>query len=213
MKKLIALLVFVVLVIIGAWSVLAYYHSFQSVQLTTDSGQSLTIYKGAYEGDGHTTGRLGEVVRTVTDSQPFKLKKGSYTVALADPKKQYGTTIFRLTVGDEPVKKTIHPDYSATTLATQLPVEEPAIQRVLQAKYPQIGKTFTLADGSLYGRGDWYGALLKPKDPATDIYRVVLQKKDNTWVLAVDQPEILISQIKYPNIPAAALNDVDNFKR
>ncbi len=213
MKRFAFLAIILVLIVGGIWWFLAYRDSFQSVTLITDSQQSLAVYKGGYEGDGHTASSLGAVVRTVVTSDSFKLKKGGYTIVLKDDRKQYASTVFNLLVADDPVTLEIHPDYSTAKLATLLPAEQSTILDELQTKYAQIGKSFNVVSGSLYGRGDWYGALLKPNDPAIDTYRVVLQKKDGNWVLAVSQPEIIISHIKYLNIPTSVVVDVDNFKR
>ena len=213
MKRLLALLIIGVFLVGGVWVFVAHRNSLQQVTLSTDSGQVLNVYDGAYDGDGHTAVKLGTAIRTVTTTDTFKLKKGGYTVVLQDDKKQYASTLFSLTVADEPVSLDVKPGYSPAGLQTLLASEEPQIRSVLTSKYPQIGKSFSLAAGSLYRRGEWYAALLKPTDPSVDTYRIVLNKKDGHWSLAVDQPEIIISQVKYPAIPGSVLSDVDNFKR
>lgn len=199
--------------LIGILLFVSYKSSFQQVKIELGSGNSANIYTGAYGGDGHTQNQLGKKIRTVSNNEVFKLKKGAYTALLNDDKKQYDTTYFALNVGDQPVTLTVHPNYSIQTLDNLLAGEEPAIKQVLQSKYPQVGKTFSVSAGKLYQRGEWYATLLKPSDPSQDTYRVVLQKKDNVWQIVTDPPEIVLSKVRFPTIPGDVVSGVDNFQR
>lgn len=212
MKRVFALLILIILAAGAGVGYLIYRAGFQSVALTVDNGETVAIHKGAYEGDGHTAAKLGETINSTTGPTTIKLKKGEYTAVLDDKQHRYSDTIFGLHVGDAPVTLTIRPAFTAEALKIQLATEEPAIGGVLKAKYPQIGHGFSIASGSLYERGDWYAALLKPTDPNTDTYRVVLQKKDGVWVVITDPPQIVVSRLRYPATPASVVSDVDNFK-
>jgi len=197
--KIIVLLALVVGIIAGVGVV--YGVIFNKVVLTVEpAAGTRTIINKASENSSPLV-----VDTTINVSQT--VSKGTYTVTFSGDTYQQKTsyiTVNKNTTIQTPVL--LHsPDY----LITQLPKESAAAQKAFIG-LPQLAG-YTVVYQSLYEQGDWYGAVLLPKDPTTqDILRIILNKNDKgTWETSAG-PSIVFYTGKYPSIPPQVVKAVSN---
>lgn len=213
-KKIIFLAILAVILLVGLSIVRQYRNSFQKVTVNINNSSSdvqVDLYKrAAIEGAPQKT---GEELRTITGGETFKLKKGMYVLV---PKgEQLDPTPVRLTVDNTPLTLTLDIPYTQAYLQQLQTSELPAIEATILAKYPSINADYTINQGVLYHRGEWYGTTISnkigPKDNRFgDTLRVVLVKKNGQWVLLSTPPEIILNAPYYPEVPVDLLRIINN---
>lgn len=101
---------------------------------------------------------------------------------------------------------------SKQQLAERLETERPTILTVLTSAYPKSQTDYIIGSEALYGKGEWYGAVLTYKGSDMmnrDTLRVLLQKKSGVWILRTTPPELLLSSKKYPDVPKSVLQSIN----
>lgn len=101
---------------------------------------------------------------------------------------------------------------SAVELEVKLSQEQSQIHAVLFTAVPQVQENYTLEREKLYLSGEWYGAILQYKGSdvnSRDTLRVVMQKRNEKWILRTVPPTILLNAIDLPDVPLSVLNDVN----
>ena len=110
----------------------------------------------------------------------------------------------------EPVKQT--KPLTKVELEQKLVTELPAITTVLATAYPLIPTTYTIEQGQLFDKGQWFGTTLTylgtDKDNR-DTLRVVMEKKDGNWILLSKPPRPLLSAKDFPNVPVSILKKIN----
>ena len=104
------------------------------------------------------------------------------------------------------------PKPSATELEAMLEDEVEAIADALTGAYPEAANLYTINKGKLYDRGQWYGTTLTYSGPDTDnrdTLRVLMEKKDNKWIVRTTPPQPLLSHVTYPEVPKAILQNIN----
>ncbi len=97
-------------------------------------------------------------------------------------------------------------------LKKQLQTELPAITSALTAAYPQVSTDYTINPGNLYDKGQWFGTTLTYKGSDTDnrdTLRVLLQKKNNIWIVRTTPPQPLLSTAEFPDVPKSILQSIN----
>lgn len=89
--------------------------------------------------------------------------------------------------------------------------ERAAITSRIEAAYPQLTELYTVTHGSLYGRGDVYGAELIAKQSGdhSDTLRILLQKKSGKWQVISRPPTPILSAPDYPSIDKGILRQIN----
>lgn len=101
---------------------------------------------------------------------------------------------------------------SAAELRQQLTTETPTITTAITNALPTLEQNYTIERAKLYHKGEWYGAILQYKGSDTnnrDTLRIVLQKKDGSWILRTKTPGILVNRLDIPDAPQSMLNDIN----
>lgn len=101
---------------------------------------------------------------------------------------------------------------SEAELTALLQTELPSITTVIAAAYPDISTLYNIQTGKLYGQGQWYGTILTYRGPDTDnrdTLRLLLQKKDNQWLIKTTPPQPLLNVADYPDVPKKILQDLN----
>lgn len=97
-------------------------------------------------------------------------------------------------------------------LTDQLKTERPTIIGVLTTAYPKIKADYMIAEGKLYGQGEWYGTVLTYHGKDTmnrDTLRVLMEKKHGIWTLRTTPPEPLLSTVEFPDAPRTVLQAIN----
>lgn len=97
-------------------------------------------------------------------------------------------------------------------LKSRLLLEQPAITQVLLGKYPLIATAYTIDEGRLYDRGQWYGTTLTYKGSDKDnrdTLRVLMQKKNDMWVIRSTPPRMLLSAKDFLDVPVSILKSIN----
>ena len=93
-----------------------------------------------------------------------------------------------------------------------LQTEQPTLAEVLTAKFPTAVDLYTINQGQLFDRGQWYGTTLTYRgsdEDNRDTLRVLMQKKDGVWIVRTTPPQLLLSQKSYPDVPKAILQTIN----
>lgn len=97
-------------------------------------------------------------------------------------------------------------------LEQKLAVELPVITSILVAKYPLIATNYTIEKGRLFEQGKWFGTTLTYRGPDNDnrdTLRVLMQKKNGTWVLRTNPPRPLLSAKDFQDVPLSVLKAIN----
>jgi len=106
----------------------------------------------------------------------------------------------------------VTPTTKKVDLAAKLQQELPTITAVITAAYPLISTDYTINNGKLYGDGQWFGTTLTYKGTDTanrDTLRLLLQKKDGSWVLRTTPPQPILSAKAFPDVPKDILQAIN----
>lgn len=183
--------------IVASW---LYIDSFQQVSITYDRSQgSITL-----------EGNALEKPLTIISNQEMKLKKGSYRLVISGTNVKQTTE--DLTVGSQPVKKTVYIPLDDAYLKKQLETENVRIQQAITDRYPLLTNLYTINEGKLYGRGEWYGTTLTYKgldSDNRDTLRILLKKSSDKWSVASTPPTPLLSTQTFKETPSYILRDIN----
>lgn len=179
--------------------VVSYFNSFAKVTLMPSNSATITI------GPADSEGTMKTESASANSEQTVRLKKGSYAIKYSG--NDYMDAFDNLNLTKATTVKTPNLVYKDAKLATLLQTERTsASQKALSA----APSGYKIRNEKLYQTGNWYGAILVPVDPSVqDILLVVLEKKDNTWTVAVT-PRITIFKEEFPAVPPAVISHVEN---
>lgn len=213
MRKL-ALLFAVFLVVTGLLTgVKNYFGSFQKITISVKNPAntySLELYKAIDKEDEIT--KNGEKLQTITSNTTLKLKKGIYVLV---PKgDNLDTKWINFTLANTPKTITLDIPYSEDYLIKQVTSELAELNNVITSANPFISILYDIQRGQLYGKAEWYGTTLTPKNDFSenrngDVLRVLLHRENNKWVLLSDPPKIILSAPNFPNVPLDVLEAIN----
>lgn len=101
---------------------------------------------------------------------------------------------------------------SGTVLAARLVVEQESIHAALTTAFPTLPALYSFEHEELFEQGQWYGAILTYKGTDADnrdSLRVIMQKKNETWIIRTTPPSILLSRTKLPDVPQHILDTIN----
>lgn len=210
MKKLIILISIAIILIAGGVVAYLYFNNLQKLTVTFKQPDIAgVIYKvGA---DSHE-GSDDQEIQKIEGSQTISLPKGAYY--LRPQGKNVLDTEMPFTLADEPVSIDVDPGFTTDYLAEQLKAEKPKIDAALATKYPQIAQ-YTVSEGQLFAKGEWFGANLTQTADAQDekdIYKVILHKENDQWSV-VGKPEIAFYKDNYSNVPIDVLREINRLNQ
>jgi hypothetical protein len=194
--------------------------SSQTLTITYASTNPLvktSVYKllDANEGDPGQAVDPKNLVKEVTQTSKFKLRKGRYAVVTSGSP-DYQTQSSSVILGGTAQSVGVDPTYSTAKLQSQLVKEQATLVQTVTTTVPAFTNKYKITSGKLYQRGDWYGALIVPNltddqlsTQYVDNYRLVAHKENGVWKVLTLPPELIISSLKYPNIPHDILVDVN----
>jgi hypothetical protein len=187
--------------VISTIAVLTYKDSFYSVELKDPNNVQVSLYK---KDDNKKA-----TITTIASSRAISLQKDTYCAVPSDSK--YVSTPICFNIDGKGASVTIDPDYSSVYLGQILPSEQATINTVITTKYAPIISQYTLLNGQLYGKGQWYGATLTeivdPQDRG-DVYRVLLENINGTWTI-IAYPQLVLSKYSYPQVPFSILDSIN----
>ncbi len=204
-KKLIIVLGIFLALSAAGWSAYTNYRSYGEAEISYNNsveGVTSVIYKDDLEVD------------SINNSATLRLKKGEYKL-VTSANNDYKEQTVNFSVSDKPVKVDVNPSYSESKLSSILKGQEVNINSVI-INNVNLNDRFKINPGELYGHGEWYGTTIVPnlsnqelESGYVDVYRIVLKKENDTWQLAMKIPELVVSRVDYPEIPAEVANDVN----
>jgi len=212
MKKLVILFIVIIVLAAATFAGLAYYNSFHKVTLTLGSDVSAALIYKINPEEGHNHEVHGDELQKVTKSGELSLQNGSYFVIPEGEKVAKDEIAF--TVKDEDMSVSITPGYSREYLDELLKTEEAAINTAVTAAYPTQMQTRTIEKGTIFKKGEWFGALLVSNDPnldlrsQTDYYRIILNKADGEWKV-VGMPQLVLTTAEFKDVPDDILREVN----
>jgi len=199
-KKYIVLITFFVIILTTTF-IVSQVFSYHKVNLTVIDNVSMLVYK--------TEGSITTDIATIDKSTSLSLKNGTYCAKpLSD---SFDKSPICFDVENNDMSIIIDPDYSRTRLEALLSDQLAVVNAVITTKYGSIIDNYTVQDGQLYEKGQWYGTTLTEivdRGGRGDVYRLVLNKKNNQWTVAA-HPQIVLSKFDYPNIPFSVLSNVN----
>jgi hypothetical protein len=104
------------------------------------------------------------------------------------------------------------PSLTKTQLDQELQAELPTITSVITGVYPKVASDYTINKGQLFDKGEWYGTTLSYHGSDTlnrDTLRVLLQKKQNVWIMRTTPPVPLLSAELLPDVPKSVLKTIN----
>jgi len=202
--------VIAILIGVSGGLVVNYYQMFKKVYVNVANNIEVNIYPDLGENDDQTYNYNPKTkpLFQLESSTTIKLKKGVYDFVVADESNIYENPISKVVIGDTTSNITVAPYYNDNKLGNLLIQYRPAIQQILESKYPNLTKLYKIDNDSLYENGEWYGADLVPLNPNIDELKVIMNFKNNIWVVAVE-PQISISIPSNPTIPSDVIDSVD----
>ena len=106
-------------------------------------------------------------------------------------------------------------DYSKEKLVDLLKTEKTAILSQLSSQYSSVINYFTICEGALYKKGDWYSGIVTEKiqhqADSSDYYRFIMQKKNGEWIVKTT-PSVVISKLsdESKDIPQEVITSANN---
>ena len=182
------------------------------------SGVTAKIYNVDKKNDEVSLNKLvasQQPVKQVTANSSFKLRSGDYVLITEGNGYVQNVQPFTLT---GPQTLTVDPDYTPEKLAEMLVPQKATIDNIIATTVPNFSNQYKISNGKLYGQGEWYGAIIEPNISAEQAARSyndrfgVVARKDSKgeWKVVTIPPEIILSSVKYPQIPIDTLIDINN---
>lgn len=200
-KNKIIVLLTVVVLFVTAVIVLIQVFSYHKVTLTVVDNVSVLIYE--------TDNSTKNDIETINTSSSLSLKNGSYCgKPLGDI---FDQNPICFTVNGKDISVVFDPNYSRSHLETLLSDQLATINTIITTKYSPVINDYSIQNGQLYGKGEWYGTTITQRVDQSgrgDVYRIILKKINDQWTI-VAYPQIILSKFDYPNIPYSVLSDVN----
>ncbi|HRF28103.1 MAG TPA: hypothetical protein PL051_00470 [Candidatus Saccharibacteria bacterium] len=192
MKRVIALLVIIILVIgavvfVFSRTIVSFEQkNIKSIEITElDSGKKVSSF--------------------LNDSSAFLVKNTKYKVSYVGiDGYANGSRVFNSS-DEMPIK--LVPYFSKEKLLSLLAADSNTIHNSISRTLPDLLTNFSLAKEGLLQFGDWYVALYRYKggyNLSSDSLRIVAKKVEGKWK-PVSSPEIFLNSVSYPNIPKDVL--------
>ena len=214
MKKLIIIAISIIVIAIISAFVLMQVSSYHKVTFAFGddvTGGTLFRIKESEAGNHEIA---GDEIQKITASSEVSLQNGGYYVIPEGEKVSKYDISF--TVADQDMSVDVKPGYSADYLKAAYAKELPAIQAAMNQAFPLIASGYTPAQGALYEKADWYGAILTKKvaDPRDerDFYRIVMHKTNGIWKV-IEQPELVLTSAQFKDVPVDVLRSVNKLTR
>jgi hypothetical protein len=185
-----------------------YHNTFKKVYVQLNPNLQLSIYKDLGGDDAYAYNTQKPPLLSLDSSQTTKLKKSVYDFVVNDPTHQYENPIIKVVIDNNTNFVGIAPSYTTGKLAELLNSQRATIQRALLSWYPALPSFYTISTEHLYEQGDWYGAVLKPLNPANDQLKVILQNSGGRWKVAA-KPQISIGIPSNQSIPPEVIDNLD----
>lgn len=154
-------------------------------------------------------------VVSTNKSGVVQLKKGAYVAVTSGSGFETTEQEFRV---DGESELTVSAKYTEDRLRTLLQQQRGDLVSTIRQNL-RIPTGYTISDGQLLGVGNWYITTLVRSTQSdidraefTDIYRIVLQKKRDSWVLETKKPRLLLGIKEYPAIPQPILDAANNLE-
>jgi ribosomal protein L24 len=210
-KNIITAVAFAFLVVAVIAGYKTYINQYQYLVLSSNQPFEFSLYKRSSGADSLEYSKNDVAFRS-DKSGKYKIKKGDYVYVARSPDKDYLPIVNGLSLDKSKALVSINDfKYTEQKLQSLLSTESPEIESLVNSSYPIPMSSYTIQSSRLYYTGQWYGALLVPKDALNqDTYRIVLKKKDGRWSVVTTPPSIILSQPVYPNIPFDVLSDLNN---
>lgn len=144
----------------------------------------------------------------------IRLKNGEYVIVIPEGT-VYEPLVQEFAVDASRKDAVVLPRYSSQGLESQLNKQRSDIRAVLYTQYDFLNpkkRLYTFLDEKLHLQGNWYTATVRELIPGrnkSDIYRIVAQKKEDNWILVTIPPDLVISNVRYPDIPREVLLDLN----
>jgi hypothetical protein len=209
MTKKILIIVVVAFFSIMVLSVFFYQRSkTQTVNIVFNEPATVSIYKPS--GDD---GVVENEIKKINKPGKVRLNKGYYKYKAEPTDKLFANVEGDLLLENKPVVLDIVFDnLSSSELQKKLALELPFIEQAIKSKYPAQMEKYTIKEPKIHKKGDWFSAKLNTTDSNnSDDLLIVLEKSNNTWVIATT-PDISLSKDVYPNIPSDILEEINLVK-
>jgi hypothetical protein len=208
MKKIIFITIPVIILLIIGYYLYVYFQSFHAVTISfKQDDMSVAIYQ---QGDDAEEDIRGAAVKTLTKSEVVPLHDGLYYIVPKSPKTVSEPILLKVAGKDTTID--VNPEYSESYLKQLLKEKVDAIHTVIKKKYPSLINNYVIQEGELYKRGMWYGTTLVKNDSnrgdLNDFYRIVLQKKGDSWEVIGD-PALVLTTAEYPTVPKDVLKYIN----
>jgi hypothetical protein len=207
MKKIIIIVIIAVLVIIGIISGVLYYKSFHKISFTLSSNVSeATIY---LTDTAPVNDELsGREIQKITSSSTISLQNGKYYIT---PKGSHIITEpIPFVVEDAEKTISIDPNFTSDYLSSIALKELLNVQKTITKTFPEVSAKYTIANGSLFGKGEWYGGVLTQQDggESSDFYRFIAKKENNSWKI-IRTPMLALTKSQFPSVPTEILSSIN----
>jgi hypothetical protein len=199
-KRLIIIIVVLALAAVLVSALISIVGSKQSLSIELEPDTSLTLYKSKNSEDPLAYDESNPVLNT-SQSVTAKVKKGTYIYVAKSSSSDYKELVSPVDVADTPQSIKIKLSYTDNKLKSVAQDNKSAIESVLNLKYPQVIKDYTVADVQSFTDGNWFGVRLNPKSPSGDVYLCVFKKAGSSVELATDPPSIILSKSVFPDVP------------
>lgn len=201
-KKAISIIISLIALLSLAIFLYRYLTGYQYITITTNPSIESVIITISPEDslEKNTTLKYGEKNR---------VKKGSHILTIQGSEIQ--TVKKRVNLTDSPLVEEVYISYSKEQLDKILRRESRSIRKVIERDVPAVkNPIYVIEDEKLYRTGEWYSAIITKNTEQTtetysDRFKVILQKKEGSWKVITNPPDIVISQELYPNIPREIL--------
>lgn len=198
----------VVVLLLVFWMFLSYRLSLRSMTINYKNISSVSVY-----GSGSLdSGNNPKPEKVITSSGTvLKLPKGSYALYYKG-QAGYESLYKYIYLYKNGQTFNLNPEYSQDQLDKIRNKELPSIFKTISDKYPNIG-LYSIKPGEIYNDGNWYGTTLVYKGNDSfnsDTLRIVLHKEGGVWVIKTDPPDIVLSKLRYKEIPESILSKVNS---
>lgn len=154
-----------------------------------------------------------QMVKSANTGEKIKLATGKYYAKanLSNASKDYKDN-FEITK----FTKEIHLNglYNKEFRISSLNNELNNINKAIREKYPEVDKYYEIKDGRLLMLNDWYATYLVAKDTVDeknrDNLKIVLQKKDNKWVVHNEAMPIISNDNIIPTYVLSYVQSIGN---
>lgn len=204
-KKFIALVIGLISLVVIIVVYVSYINSKQTIVVSYKNVAGVTLTQTDDEQ------KLGQKTVINKSGEKLNISKGTYLLNYTGSE-GFATDSQVVYLQNSPVSISLDPDFSDKKLSTLLDEQFETIKSVLTEKYANINQ-YVVAKGKLYKKGEWYGTTLQYNGTDEfnyDSLRLVMNKKNDKWVLVTDPPSISLGSQSYPNVPIDVLRDVNN---